>query len=92
MRATAELRVSCADREARERLASVLAPDNEGLPRGLEISVKEDERSLVVGVVSGSSSTALSTVLAILRDVSLFEEISLLSRPRDGRPERRKKA
>ncbi|MDG6989092.1 MAG: hypothetical protein JRN21_07175 [Nitrososphaerota archaeon] len=86
MKASAALRVTCADKRIRERLASVLAPDNEGLPKGLKISVAESGRGITFSIDSDSVSTSLSTALAFLRDIALFEEISLLSRRTDGRP------
>ncbi len=92
MKASVALRVTCADQGTRKRLASVLAPDNEGLPKGLKISATESGRGLTFSIESDSVSTSLSTALAFLRDITLFEEISLLSRRADGRPKGPKSA
>ncbi|MBI3840467.1 MAG: hypothetical protein HY297_00680 [Thaumarchaeota archaeon] len=60
-------------------LGSVLAPDNEGNPKGLRFSSQRRGRSTVFRATSESPSTALSTAVSILRDVSLFQEVWLLS-------------
>lgn len=80
MNATADLTISLVDARSRRALASVLAPDNEGLPEGLRLSVTGRGRSLRLRVTSKSPTSAVSTVLALLRDVALFEEVWLLSR------------
>ena len=80
MKAEARLTVDLADAKSREALAEVLAPDNEGLPGGLRMSVAGAGRSLRYRIVSDSPSSAVSTALALLRDVSLFQEVWLLSR------------
>jgi len=69
-------------------LAAVLTPDNEGLPRGTLLSTKARGRALEFEVTSGSLSASLSTVLALLRDIALFEEVWLLSSQRRGRVRR----
>jgi hypothetical protein len=74
--------------KVRDSLAEVLAPDNEGLPKGLRLTMKGEESAITFRVKAESASTALSTVLAILRDVSLFQEVWLLSREKDARPTR----
>jgi len=74
----------------RDSLASVLAPDNEGLPKGLRLAMEGEGSAMTFSVQAESASTALSTVLAILRDVSLFQEVWLLSHEKDARPTRTK--
>lgn len=84
MNATADLAFRLADAPTRRALSAVLAPDNEGLPRGIALSSSEDGDVLRFRVVADSSTAALSTVLALLRDVALFQEVWLLSRTARG--------
>jgi hypothetical protein len=79
-----ELRLRCRTREAGRQLGAVLAPDNTGAPRGLALSMSSKEGMVSFDLDSESPSTALSTTMAILRDVSLFEQVWLLSRAHDG--------
>jgi len=69
-------------------LLSVLAPDNRVLPRGLLLSVRGAAGEATFNVQSSSASTTLSTVLALLRDIELFQEVWLLSHREDGRDRR----
>lgn len=85
MKTRVELGFYCPGADSARKLAAVLTPDNEGAPKGLELSMSADERGVTFRLGSDSPSTALSTILAILRDASLFEQVWLLSRARDGR-------
>jgi hypothetical protein len=80
-----ELELTFSGEEVRRALQHVLAPDNEGGPRELRISVRGKERRLMFRITARSPSTAISTALGILRDVSLFEEVWLLSHEADAR-------
>ncbi|MDG6985881.1 MAG: hypothetical protein JRM73_03950 [Nitrososphaerota archaeon] len=84
MKPRAELVISCGDAEAVRALMSVLAPDNEGGPRGLGITASAKGDDLVIQVAADSPTTLVSTCLAFLRDVSLFREVWLLSRTGQG--------
>lgn len=84
MKPKAELELSCSGPEAVDGLASVLAPDNQGGPRGLGISMEAKGKRLLIQVEAGTPQTAISTSLAFLRDVALFQEVWLLSRARRG--------
>ena len=84
MKATAELGLKCSDMRVLKSLVSVLAPDNEGGPRGLRIDTVAHGRTLNITIAAGSAATAFSTALAFLRDVSLFQEVWLLSQPKPG--------
>lgn len=88
MKATATVILTCSDADARKSLASVLAPDNEGAPRGLKISMGGKGRRMEFRAEADSPSTAVSTVLALLRDTALFQEVWLLSRGKDARVHR----
>ncbi len=88
MRTSATLKLNLADRRTRSSLVSVLAPDNRDLPNGLRLSVRTAGNAAEFRVESPSPSTSLSTVLALLRDVVLFQEVLLLSH-RDGGRDRR---
>lgn len=84
MKVTADLVLSVPDRRSLRKLSDVLAPDNEGLPKGLRLLATEAEGSLRYRVESGSPSATLSSVLALLRDVALFQEVWLLSQGQDA--------
>ncbi len=84
MKTAVVLRLRLSDASARSSLISVLTPDNEGLPRGLELSVHWVGREAEFRVGSTSAFTSISTALALLRDIELFQEVWLLSRLRSG--------
>ena len=88
MKTTVDLTVDCADATVRMKLASVLAPDNEGAPQGMKLSMVGAGRGLGFKIESGSPTSALSTALAILRDVTLFQEVWLLSQSKDAKAHR----
>ena len=88
MKARAALTVRLSGSEEGRSLATVLAPDNEGLPQGMLLSMTTRGRTMEFEVSSGSPSSSLSTVLALLRDIVLFQEIWLLSSQRGGRVQR----
>ena len=79
MRSRAVLTLRLSGVAAQRSLASVLAPDNEGLPRGLSLSMAGRGATMKCAVDAGSPSASVSTVLALLRDISLFQEVWLLS-------------
>jgi hypothetical protein len=80
LRTRVALSIRCSSVQTSKELARVLTPDNAGLPRGLDITMNARWETVRFDIVSESSSTALSTVMAILRDVSLFGQVWLLSR------------
>ncbi len=84
MTAHALLTLACVDSGARRSLQSVLSPDNEGGPRSLRLKVTGAGRTLKFEVGADTPQTAVSTALAILRDVRLFEEVWLLSHGGDA--------
>jgi hypothetical protein len=88
LRAVATLTVRLSGSNVGKKLSEVLAPDNEGLPPGMLLSMETQGRNIEFEVSSGSPSTSLSTVLALLRDVTLFQEVWLLSRQGGGRVQR----
>jgi len=69
-------------------LSAVLAPDNEGLPQGMFLSMTTRGKVLEYVISAASPFASLSTVLALLRDITLFQEVWLLSRQRGGRVQR----
>ncbi len=79
MNTIAVLTLRFRDENALESLAAVLAPDNRDLPRGLSLSVESRGAKMELRVSSDSPSTSLSTALAFLGDIALFEEVWLLS-------------
>jgi len=88
LKTSASLRLRLESARARESLGSVLSPDNRELPEGLKLSTKAKGPELEYRVESPYSSTSLSTVLALLRDVGLFQEVWLLSHGEGGRDRR----
>jgi hypothetical protein len=84
--ATLKLRFESAG--ARKSLMQVLAPDNRDLPMGLGLAVHGAGKTAEFEISSPSPSTSLSTVLALLRDAALFQEVWLLSHNRGGRGHR----
>ena len=84
MRTDVVLNVKCADVPTRKSLTSVLAPDNEGAPQGLKLSAGGSGREVEFVATAESPSTSLSTALALLRDIALFQEVWLLSRGSPG--------
>ena len=82
MKVDVRLTIEFSDGESRKALAAVLAPDNEGLPVGLKLTGTDGPRSVGYRIESDSPASAISTALALLRDVTLFGEVGLLSRPR----------
>jgi len=78
------LSIDCYGIEVGKELTRVLTPDNEGPPRGLDIMMRARKGKVGFEITSDSPSTSLSTVLAILRDVSLFEQVWLLSRGQEA--------
>ena len=88
MKADATLTVRLSGSAAGKSLSAVLAPDNEGLPRGMALSTVAEGRTIRFGVSSDSASASISTVLALLRDMTLFQEVWLLSRGEGGRVQR----
>ena len=85
MKTSATLTVGFSDARARRSLAEVLAPDNRVLPRGLSLKSGGGPRTIEFTIESESASTSLTTSLALLRDMALFEEVWLLSHGKDGR-------
>ena len=84
MRTTIRLLIKCADVHVRRQLVSVLTPDNDGAPRGMTLRMGARKGTLEFHVASDSLSGAVSTAIAVLRDVLLFQEVWLLSRARDA--------
>ena len=88
MKSNALLTVRRSSAGERRSLEAVLAPDNEGLPRGMLLSITASGKALEFEVSSGSLQASLSTVLALMRDITLFQEVWLLSSQRGGRVQR----
>ena len=85
MKASVTLTVRLSGSSEGKSLSGVLAPDNEGLPRGMFLSMATRGKVLELVVSASTPSSSLSTVLALLRDITLFQEVWLLSRQRGGR-------
>jgi len=84
MRTTIRLSIRCTNVRVRRQLVSVLTPDNDGTPRGMTLRMRARNEILEFQIESDSPSGAVSTAIAVLRDVLLFQEVWLLSRARDG--------
>jgi len=79
LKASATLTAQLSGAAVAKSLSAVLAPDNEGLPRGMHLSMTTKGKVIEFEVSSDSPSASLSTVLALLRDVILFQAVWLLS-------------
>jgi hypothetical protein len=88
LKASATLTVRLSGAAEGKSLSAVLGPDNEGLPHGMFLSMATRGKILELEVSAGSPSASLSTVLALLRDITLFQEVWLLSRQKGGRVQR----
>jgi hypothetical protein len=88
LKASATLTVRLSGAAEGKSLSAVLAPDNEGLPKGMILSMATRGKVLELVVSTSSPSASLSTILALLRDITLFQEVWLLSRQRGGRVQR----
>jgi tRNA threonylcarbamoyladenosine modification (KEOPS) complex Pcc1 subunit len=83
--AKSTMSLKCASEGVAGALYRVLAPDNEGTPRGLQISMNLQGDTVDLAVVADSFSAGLSTCVGLLRDVSLFEEVWLLTEDRTSK-------
>ncbi|MDA4120993.1 MAG: hypothetical protein OK404_01130 [Thaumarchaeota archaeon] len=84
MRTSVRLSVRCSGAPLGRSLGSVLTPDNVGFPRGLRFRMTGAAGLVRLEIESESLSTGISTSLALLRDISLFEQVWLLLRVHDG--------
>jgi len=84
LRTSLRLRARCASSSVCDDLRRVLTPDNEGVPKGLRFSMVGSPEVLEFDIESDSPLTAVSTSLALLRDMSLFQKIWLLARAKDA--------
>ena len=84
MKARTTLSIRCRDREACKLLAEVMAPDNEGAPKGMSLKMRSNDGNLEFHFDSDSPQGALTTAIAILRDANLSQEVWLLSRQDDA--------
>ncbi len=84
MRTGVSLSVTCVNRRVRDQLQSVLAPDNVGGPEGMRFSMNGEGVFLKFLVRSETPATSLSTAISLLKDISLFQEVWLLSRQKDA--------
>lgn len=80
MRATIRLRILCADAATAGKLEAVLKPDNRNVPRGQVFSMSRRSSVVLFEISSSQFQSALTSAQSILSDVSLFQEIWLLSR------------
>ena len=83
MKTTIRLSMRCLSVPVCCQLASVLTPDNEGTPHGMTLKMAANKETLEFRIESDSPTGAVSTAVAVLRDVFLFQEVWLLSRVRD---------
>lgn len=79
MRAFVMVTISCADAATSRSLERVLAPDNRGAPKDMRLRMRREGSKVGFAITSPSPSSALSTAASLLSDVSLFQEVWLLS-------------
>jgi hypothetical protein len=70
-----ELCVVCSNSTAARNLASVLQPDNRGVPKDQRFSMERKVHSLFFLVESERIMSALSSIEGVLSDVRLFREV-----------------
>ena len=78
------LKLTCQSPVTARRLAAVLGPDNRGFPSGQRFSMAVKSRFVKFSVESERLPSAFTTILGVLRDVALFQEIWLISRAMDA--------
>ncbi len=81
--------VACSDESVRRALTSVLAPDNQAVPKGMTLSMKGSDQTVRLRVESESPRSVVSTSIALLLDIELFEQVWLLSTAADRSHRRR---
>jgi len=84
MRTGISLSVRCSNEKLRDKLQAVLAADNVGGPWGMRFSVTLRDEFLNFRVTSEAPATSLSTVISLLNDITLFQEVWLLSSQKDA--------
>ena len=92
MKTKARLTLRCSDADNARSLGEVLAPDNVRVPRGQRLSMHRSSASLEFEADSDQAKSLASTLLSVLSDASLFQEVWLLSRARDAAVGRRPRA
>jgi hypothetical protein len=78
------LEIRCESPGVAERMAEVLAPDNRGTPSDQRFTMKREGASVTFRVESADMPRAASTLLSVLSDSALFQEVWLLSRGSDA--------
>jgi hypothetical protein len=89
LKSRGRLTVKCESAAVARRLEDVLAPDNTGVPRNQRFAMRRTGESLVFLIESETLPPLVSTVLSILSDATLFQEVWLLSHVRDAAVGRR---
>lgn len=89
MKLEGRLEIACRDTAVASHLEEVLTPDNVGVPRNQRFSMARVRDSLVFGVESETPASLFSTLISVLRDVALFQEVWLLSSEKDAAAGRR---
>ncbi|MDV3243728.1 MAG: hypothetical protein LYZ66_00975 [Nitrososphaerales archaeon] len=78
------LKLVCKNYGTANKLASVLAPDNKVVPADQRLLMVVKSDTVLFKVESDRLPSALATVQSILQDVSLFQEIWLISQKKDA--------
>lgn len=78
MSASLNLSIRCVDKETAKRLEAVLTPDNVDTPRGMRLLMRRKHDTVRFEIASEGVSS-MATAIALLGDIALFEEVSLLS-------------
>jgi hypothetical protein len=82
MKTRIRLSITCAGTDICHQLASVLSPDNTGAPHGMSLKMRARNETVEFQIASDSPAGAISTAMAVIRDVLLFQEVWLLSQAR----------
>ena len=70
-----DLRLTCSSEVEARSLALALTPDNKGVPKDQEFSTSQEGNVLVFHISSERTSGCFSTILSILSDADLFQQV-----------------
>lgn len=79
-----DLVIRCDAAVTARKLVEVLRPDNRHVPPDQTLVVSREREKVTLTVKSERPGSALSSVESVLNDAALFQEVWLLSRPRES--------
>jgi len=76
---TIEVEIECFGERQARALEATLSPDNNSIPKDQKFSAKRRGASLRFKVESARPSTTLSSIVSLLTDAKLFQEVWMLA-------------